>query len=243
MCRESQEKALALGFRPGDPNIALGEPINAAHGVDASQPLTLLELPDSGVITAVRNLWAANKKQSDITLVIDTSGSMGEQNKMRFAREGAARFINSLGEADRLCLMTFNSTVSVLKELTEVGPGRAEMLKLVGGLMPSGGTALYDAADAAHQNMVRVASRGRISALVILSDGADSSSLKADFDQLLSRLRPGPEQQGIRIFTIAYGSDAKVDVLERISTTTQGRAFKGTTNDIDRVFRDISTFF
>src|SRR5262249_50580706 len=43
--RPAQERALALGFRPADPGIAIGAPIDAAHGVDAKQPETLLETP------------------------------------------------------------------------------------------------------------------------------------------------------------------------------------------------------
>ena len=33
-----QQRALALGFRPADPSIPIGAPVDAAHGVDASSP-------------------------------------------------------------------------------------------------------------------------------------------------------------------------------------------------------------
>lgn len=47
----------------------------------------------------------------------------------------------------------------------------------------------------------------------------------------------------MRVFTIAYGKDAKKDVLQQIAEATQGRAFDGKPEDIRQVFRDISMFF
>lgn len=243
MSKSSQEAALRLGFRPGDPGVALASPIDKAHGVDPSQPQTLLEMPSPAVIAAARDLWAGNKKQSDITLVIDVSGSMKDEEKMKYAREGAAQFVKALGDADTLSVMTFNNTISVLQPRQPVGTAREELLRRIAGLIPTGGTALYDAAGAAQEDLARLSKPERIGAMVILSDGADSASRTFSLEQLLTRLNPGSEGEGIRIFAIAYGSDAKKDVLDRIAATTQGRVYTGSSRDIERVFRDIATFF
>ena len=42
---ENQEKVLEFGFRPGNPEVEVGDPIVAANGVDPNQPQTLLEVP------------------------------------------------------------------------------------------------------------------------------------------------------------------------------------------------------
>ena len=47
---EQQERALEVGFRPADVNIALRSPIDTNHGVDPAQPKTILELPSAEVI-------------------------------------------------------------------------------------------------------------------------------------------------------------------------------------------------
>ncbi|RYD30561.1 MAG: VWA domain-containing protein [Verrucomicrobiaceae bacterium] len=243
MGKSCQERALALGFRPGDPSVPLASPIDPAHGVDPAQPRTLLEIPPSGVTAAARALWAANKKRSDITLVIDISGSMQEQEKMKYAREGAAKFVSALGDEDTLSVVAFNGGISVLMDRQPLGASREVLLRRIAGLVPLGGTALYDATGSAHEDLMRTAAPDRIPAIVVLSDGADSASKIFTLDRLLASLNPGAEGGGIRIFTIAYGSDAKKDVLERISTATQGRVYTGSPKDIDRVFRDIATFF
>ena len=47
----------------------------------------------------------------------------------------------------------------------------------------------------------------------------------------------------MRVFTIAYGSDADTTVLQRIADATQAKSYKGTPENIRSVFRDIATFF
>src|SRR5204862_7356046 len=74
--RPAQERALALGFRPADPAVAMGAPLDAAHGVDPQQPQTLLEIPEAATLDRLLELWRSTKKSSDVTLVFDKSGSM-----------------------------------------------------------------------------------------------------------------------------------------------------------------------
>src|SRR5262245_31549517 len=74
--KPQQERALALGFRPVDPAIKIGAPIDLAHGVDAKQPQTLLEVPDAATLDALLATWRKTKKAADIVFVFDKSGSM-----------------------------------------------------------------------------------------------------------------------------------------------------------------------
>ena len=41
---------LEFGFRPANPEVAVGSPIEAENGVDPTQPTTLLEVPDPDVM-------------------------------------------------------------------------------------------------------------------------------------------------------------------------------------------------
>ncbi len=107
-----QEAALQYGFRPAEPSVPLGAPLDTAHGVDGSQPQTLLEIPDTTVITGIKKLWADNKKTSNVSLVFDTSGSMKEDNKISFARDGAQAFLDQLGPSDLISILSFSNQLS-----------------------------------------------------------------------------------------------------------------------------------
>lgn len=240
--KPQQERAMKFGFRPADPGIPLGEPFDAAHGVNPREPQTTLEVPEVPVIQAALQLWRERKKKSHVVLVLDVSGSMKEQDKIRFAKEGAAQFLTLLGDKDEISLLAFNNTVGWVMKNQPLGADRAASKNAVSSLFADGGTALYDAIAAAQAHLAQNARPGMIQALVVLSDGADTNS-KTTLDTLLQQLQKDQEGGGVRVFTISYGKDAKGDVLEKISNATRARSYKGSTRDIEAVFREISTFF
>lgn len=240
--RPRQERANAFGFRPADPALVPVSPIDAAHGVNPREPQTTLEVPDPAVIQGVLDVWQTVKRRARVVLAVDVSGSMNEQDKIRAARDGAAAFVSALGDPDEVALLTFNSQVMWPMPQTSVGPARARILALVGGLFAEGGTALYDAVDSAFESLARNPEPSRISAIVVLSDGADRNS-RLSLENLLGRIRFDNEGSMIRVFTIGYGKDAKAAELQAIAEATQGRFYEGKPENIREVFKEISTFF
>src|SRR5262249_11343410 len=106
--RPQQEKAMQYGFRPALVDIPLAAPIDGAHGVDPKEPKTTLEVPSVDVIDATLKLWHRNKKHSNAILVLDTSGSMSEDNKIQNAKLGARQFLSMLEDDDAFSLLRFS---------------------------------------------------------------------------------------------------------------------------------------
>lgn len=240
--RPQQERAMQLGFRPGDVSIPLGAPFDAAHGVNPMEPQTTLDVPEADVIQAALDLWRVHKKKSHITLVLDVSGSMLHDNQIRFAKDGARAMVSLLGDDDRLSILPFNDKVSWAMQSEKMRDSRTKALDTVDSLFASGGTALYDAILTAHRDMKIKPQPGKISALVVLTDGADADS-GTKLADLIKELKANQESGGLRVFTIGYGKDAEAKVLEEIANTTRAKFYKGTTDNIETVFKEISTFF
>jgi Ca-activated chloride channel homolog len=237
-----QQKALTYGFRPGSPDVPVGAPIDADHGVDPKQPVTTLEVPSSEVINAIEQQWnATEKKPADIALVLDTSGSMSEESKMPNAKAGASQLVSMLSDKDEFSLISFNNEASWATTDQPLATSRKPSLDAIDSLFPGGGTALYDAIDTAYQHLEQLPA-DHIRAIVVLTDGEDNKS-SLHLDELLPRIRADAETHTIRIYTIAYGTDARRDVLQQIATATQGKSYTGDPKNIVEVFRDISTFF
>ncbi|AXC14810.1 hypothetical protein ACPOL_5562 [Acidisarcina polymorpha] len=237
-----QQKALAYGFRPGSTEIPVGAPIDADHGVDPKQPVTTLEVPSSEVVAAIQHEWdAVEKKPADIALVLDTSGSMSEESKMPNAKAGAKQLVSLLSDKDEFSLISFNDVPSWATTDQALASSRRPSLEAVDSLFPGGETALYDSIDQAYTHLQRRPA-DHIRAIIVLTDGADNKSA-VTLSELLSRIHADPEAHTIRIYTIAYGHDAKRDVLGEIANATQGKAYDGTPQNVVEVFRDISTFF
>jgi Ca-activated chloride channel family protein len=239
-----QAKAVPYGFRPAAVDVPLGAPIDAAHGIDAKEPKTTLEVPSVETIDAILNLWRGNKRHANVTLVLDISGSMNSESRIQNAKAGAEQLVAALGDTDRFSLLLFNAQPRWVHEGVLLKDQRSQVVSTLQGVFADGGTALYDAVDMAYQRQLaeQPAQGDRISALVVLTDGADTDS-KLTLEDLLPRIQFDGERRSIRVFTIAYGSDAKRDVLLRLSEATQAKSFDGNPQNIRSVFRDISTFF
>ncbi len=244
LARPQQETALKFGFRPALPEIPLASPLDSAHGVDPLEPQTTLEVPDPEIMEATIRLWHANKKRSRITLVFDVSGSMKMDGKINSARLGALELLHKLGEGDSLSLMAFNHTILGNTAPVPLKTDRERLEQQISSLFADGGTSLYDAVGTAFNTQMASAASNpdQITAIVVLTDGADSHS-KTKLNSLLEAIRSDEETRNIRVFTIGYGSDAQKDVLEKIAAATQAKYYKGTNENIREVFRDISTFF
>lgn len=242
LAAQPQQKALAYGFRPGSPDVPVGAPIDAAHGVDPKQPVTTLEVPSSEVINAIQRLWdTEEKKPADIALVLDTSGSMQDESKMPNAKAGAKQLVALLSDKDEFSLIPFSNAPSWATTDQPLAGSRKPSLDAIESVFPDGQTALYDAIDAAYAHLQQRPA-DHIRAVVVLTDGEDNKST-VSLSELLSRIRSDAEIHTIRIYTIAYGSDARRDVLAQIANATQGKAYDGSPQNIVEVFRDISTFF
>lgn len=241
--KPQQEKALGYGFRPASVDVAVGPPLDAAHGVDPAEPKTTLEVPSAEVIDGILNLWRQKKKGAEVVLVLDTSGSMNDEGKIASAREGAKQLVSLLADNDTFSLLPFNSTMSWASQDVAMKDGREQAVRTIDSLFAQGGTALYDSIDAAYQHLLASRKGGsKILAVVVLTDGEDTES-KMPLATLMDRIRYDGETHDIHVFTIAYGSDAKKDILRQISDATQADSYAGNPQNIVEVFKEISTFF
>jgi Ca-activated chloride channel homolog len=243
LAKPQQLQALQLGFRPSDPSIALSAPLDTAHGVDPQQPKTVLEVPTADVTGAALSLWQKTKKPVDVTVVLDISGSMGG-DKIAAARTSVGQFISLLDDNDRLGINVFNNTITPITPLTTLGPKRADVSRHVSALVEGGGTALYDAISQAYDDMTANGDPKHIRALVVMTDGQDTDSTSS-LDELNAKIGATSEEGGnaIKIFTIAFGSDADQTVLKSIATAAGGQEYAADPKTVSQTYAAIATFF
>ena len=110
-------------------------------------------------------------------------------------------------------------------------------------IIEGGNIWLYDATAQAYEELQVNGNPANIRAVVVLSDGEDTSSSRA-LEQVLA-LMGGSEEGGnaIKLFTIAYGNDADLRLLQRLAETTGGRMFDGDPENINAVYAEIALFF
>ena len=198
-------------------------------------------MPSAAVAKAIIELWKKHKKHANLVLLVDVSGSMAGE-KIENAKAGATQLIQALGDEDLLSFMPFNHETPWAAKGLKMETDRPRAVRLVQSCFADGGTSLYDAVSQAHRYLMQNPTPDRISAMVVLSDGADETS-RMTLPQLLQQIRSDSETRAVRVFTIGYGDEAREDVLGEIAEKTKARFFHGNPQTIREVFKEIATFF
>jgi len=244
---EIQKLVLQSGYRPVDLNMRLDDPaspIAKANGVDPAQPQTTLQMPSAAILDKVQSSWYLSKRPANIYLVVDTSGSMADQDKLKQAQDALSTFLDQVqGDRDRVGLVPFATTVYGVMPPKEIGAQRATLKNQVGRLAANGRTALLDAVSFAYDDLQQRNERDRINALVVMTDGVENAS-SIGLNELTQKVKRG-NQSGVPvvIFCIGYGSDADFDVLNALANATGGFARRADPETIQKLYKTMSTYF
>lgn len=142
-----------------------------------------------------------------LSLLIDTSASM--ETKLATAQAAAAGFVNRLRPEDVAQVVDFDSRVSILQNFTA---DKAILTSAITKTTANGSTSLYNAVYIALKELkkvqIKTADELHRQAIVVLSDGEDTSSL-VPFEEVLELAK----RSDVAIYTI--GLRAKQDTLGR----------------------------
>ncbi len=238
LSEEAQQEAVSNGLRPVDDGVTVGAPLDESRGVDLSEPQIVFEQPVVESIYAVQNLWQSARKDVNLVMLIDVSGSMSG-DKIDNVRNSAAQFVAQMGDDDYLSIVTFSSQPVAPVKFQRVGDNRESLISTIDGLRASGNTALYDAIADGANLLDNTATTETSNAIVILSDGVDTSSYRYNERSATERLA----QTGATVFTIAYGSDADEELLEAMALNANGNFFLGDEASIAAIYDEMSAAF
>ena len=178
-----------------------------------------------------------------LALLLDTSASM--EGKLATAQEAAVGFARRLRKTDVMQVIEFDSQVNIVQEFTSDIP---TLEKAIQSTTVNGSTSLYNAIYIALKNLRR--NRAKVSedirreAIVVLSDGDDTSSL-IEYEEVLDLAKRS--ETAIYAVGLRQGNGARREfkeaefVLRQLSQETGGRAFFPTsTSELPRIYEQIA---
>jgi VWFA-related protein len=190
-----------------------------------------VELLEDGVrqeLTYFREAAGGDEKiPLQVVLVLDASGSM--RQSMQFMQQAANSFVRKLEDVDKALVVSFNESIKGSAEFSDDGE---RLEQFVDSLQAWGGTSLY---DAIHYSLGRVRDQPGRKALVVFSDGDDTTSRLGSQDVI-------DYARGIEatIYCVGIGS-ASHGFLKKIAGETGGEAFfPDRVGDLIKVFATIS---
>ena len=219
----------------------------------------LVELPFPGQLAVVDAILTSYlddaRPPAHSYFVLDVSGSMGGEQRMDHLKSA----LGVLGGGDtatlggrfsrfqlreKANLITFDDK---LQEHAEIAfgdrasyPGSVGRFQdFVGHLRPKGGTAIYDALEAAYRRAAadRAAEPGYYYTIVLMTDGENNAG--ADFKRFSQFYQAlAPEVRQIRIFPILFG-EGNAGEMKALADLTGGRVFDAKSASLTAVFKDI----
>lgn len=186
-----------------------------------------------------------SKVQQPIALAVllDTSASM--ESKLETAQEAAIGFARRIRPGDVMEVVDFDSQVNILQPFTGDVAALERSIKQA---TVNGSTSLYNAIYIALKNLQKVRARQgsalRREAIVVLSDGDDTSSLVA-YDEVLNLAKRS--ETVIYAIGLRQNDQSRRDfkeaefVLRQLSQETGGRVFyPGAVSELPKIYDQIA---
>lgn len=235
LSQQGQAAAVGVGLRP----VSAGVELDGRFAIDPNQPEVIFASPSVPTIYGAQALWVSARKDVNLVMLLDTSGSM-RGAKMENMRAAAIQFVQQMGDEDYLSIIAFATEPQLVVNHVQVGPNRNKIIRVIQDLVASGDTTLFDAIGDGASLLARTASPDTTNALVILSDGMDTRSYRYAFTEELIRLVTANSDA---VFGIAYGSDADERTLSTLVTRANGNFYRGDEASIAAIYEEMSAAF
>lgn len=163
---------------------------------------------------------AESRPPVDLALVIDTSGSMAQA--MALLKRAALGLVERLGPEDRLVLVEYSTDSTVLFQGPLAGDAPAQLERLIGRLVPRGGTNIEAGLRAGQQALLALpaAESFRARRLVLMTDGRATAGATAPRD-LLALVTDG-RGRSIPASCVGLGLDYAEDLLSTLADAGGG---------------------
>jgi Ca-activated chloride channel homolog len=247
---EIQERLLKDGFRNAalhpDPEVLI------APYFKLNEPRRTVTLSPPAVLAEMQASWFDLRKRADILLVYDVGESMNRGlpdqrlTKLELVKRATSDALKKLHPQDAVGLWTFSTQRGEpYRDLVPIEQlGGSALAGTVAELQSgTGGRQLYTTIRASVERLRSNFAADRINAVVVLSNGDDDRPRSPEFQSLLSYLRDQPEDERVRVFTIAYDETAEA-ALGQIAVASKGRSYSASNPlDITRVLREVISNF
>lgn len=176
--------------------------------------------PEEGTPTEIEN--------TDVVLVLDTSGSMLITDPDKLRNEGAKLLLQFLKKGDRLGIVSFADNSSVIRPLSDYSSEQErEVSKTISNLEITGQyTNLVTGVEAAKEMLDKDRRERSSQVIVLMSDGKMEPHPRAGTPEFISRILfefylPELKSKGVKIHTLSFSDQADKDLLRQIAAATE----------------------
>jgi Ca-activated chloride channel family protein len=185
---------------------------------------------------------ASNRPPLTLAVVVDTSGSMADENKLDFVVEGLDLLIDGLGDEDQFALVTYESNAGVEVPMAGVGGNRVVIRRAIEALGASGSTNLYDGLELGYREVFANYDSARQNRVILLSDGNPTAGITGESEIL--RMSRNYNSEGVGLTAIGLGTDFNVELMRDLALQADGNYyFLENAGAVSEVFDEELSYF
>ena len=157
-----------------------------------------------------KDIAADNRKDATLIFTIDVSGSMEREDRLELVKKSLRLLVDQLRPTDEVGIVIYGSSGQVLLEPTS-GEDKDEIKDAIDDLRPGGSTFVADGLRLAYKMAVDNVEPGRITRVIVLSDGVGNVG-DTGASSILKQVQEHVDQ-GVTLTTVGFGMGNYNDVL------------------------------
>ena len=184
-----------------------------------------------------KDLLEEERQDATLVFTIDISGSMAREDRLGLVKQSLRLLVDELRSDDKVAIVTYGDRGSVLLEATE-GRNKGDILQAIDSLQSGGSTYVEDGLKVAYRLAVDEVEPGRITRVMVLSDGVGNVGNTGP-DSILSQVQEYVDQ-GVALTTVGFGMGNYNDILmEQLANDGDGAYYYvDTLSEAQRIFVD-----
>lgn len=176
-----------------------------------------------GVWVDVPEARPESRPPMEVTLVVDTSGSMAG-SKIESARAAATTLVRGLRDGDIVALDAFSDEARTLVAPTRLDMHtRSEILRQISQLVPRGSTNMFSGLSLAESQMASAPATHPLRRIVVISDGI--ANVGPSSPEILGSVAQNGLRFRAQVTSLGVGNDYDERTLNALSVNTSGRLY------------------
>lgn len=169
-----------------------------------------------------KTLAGSERKSMNLVLVIDRSGSMGDENKLEQVKQAAVSIINQMNSRDRLGIVIYDDSVQTILPSSPV-ENMGRIRELLYGLSPGGSTNLAGGLDQGFHEARKNFRPDSVNRVILLSDGLANAGIidPEQIAMLAKRIR----ERSISVSTMGVGIDFNETLMANVADHSGGNYY------------------
>ena len=182
-----------------------------------------------------KEIRAEDRKDATLIFVIDTSGSMGRENRIGLVKRSLNLLVEQLGPNDTVGIVEYGEVGRVVLEPTGADD-KIDITFAINNLTPHGSTNAEDGLILGYKMAAREVEPGRITRVILLSDGVANVG-RTGPESILRSIREYVDQ-GVTLSTVGFGMANFNDIMmEQLANNGDGNySYVDTIQEAQRVF-------